>query len=160
MAVHRHSEHTVFNSEFTQVQKAKLNLHKFYTFIPPHERTSTERLPAGSDFYARIAQGRILFLILCDVLFQTTHLKSHRTTSTMQTSFKRPIGSDSNVYPCSKRVRRGFINGWDLKLCDRRKQQLCTNSHLPPQNTRGFCNSENNNLPHGKKQGIQFGFRP
>jgi hypothetical protein len=34
----RHSEHTVFEhtvfeSEFTRVQKAKLNLHKFYTFL-------------------------------------------------------------------------------------------------------------------------------
>jgi hypothetical protein len=63
MAEFRHSERIVFNSEFTKVQK-------FYTFISPHERTSTERLPAGSYFYARTAQGWIL---------QTTHLKSHRT---------------------------------------------------------------------------------
>jgi hypothetical protein len=40
MAEFRHSEHIVFNGEFTRVQK-------FYTFISPHERTSTERLPAG-----------------------------------------------------------------------------------------------------------------
>jgi hypothetical protein len=40
MPTRRHSEHTVFNSEFTIVRK-------FCTFISPHEKTSTERLPAG-----------------------------------------------------------------------------------------------------------------
>ncbi len=33
----RHSEHIDLENEFTRVQKAKLNLHKFYTFILPQE---------------------------------------------------------------------------------------------------------------------------
>jgi hypothetical protein len=40
MAEFRHSQHIVFESESTKVQK-------FYTLISPHESTSTERLPTG-----------------------------------------------------------------------------------------------------------------